>query len=89
MGHGEEELTVIERHSASPPVEHESPAHRRAVEESGELQRLLQPFAGKWVALRHDWAKVIAADEDYHACVRMARNAANGDIPCFYRVPAA
>ena len=54
-------------------AEAESPIVRRANDEALKLRALLAPFADCWVALTHDWTRVVAADADHSECLRKAR----------------
>ena len=80
---------MIKNHADHPAVL-ESPARRKAVEEAVQLRQILSPHAGKWVALSHDWRRVIAFDADHRTCIHKAKEALVGsdELPCFYRVPA-
>ena len=64
-----------------------SAVHRKAIAAAEQLATLTAPFVGQWVALSHEWDRVIAADADHGACLRKARaHMRPGEIPSLHRI---
>lgn len=56
--------------------------------EAERLRAMLEQYRGQWVAVDHQWSRVLAANQDRRVCVWVAMNRYGlSDEPTIYRVP--